>query len=71
MPTRLELEAKAIALAQSLRPIVEEIKAAGTTSKLGIATELNRRAVPNLHGGAWTNEQVSRLLAWIVLSQPE
>lgn len=48
--------------AADTRPDIEAIRATGTTSLNGIATELNRRAVPSPRHGAWTATSVKRAL---------
>ncbi|BAE52848.1 Site-specific recombinase [Paramagnetospirillum magneticum AMB-1] len=46
-----------------LMPVVEAIKAGGTTSLGGIARALNERGIPTARGGQWQAVQVGRLLA--------
>ena len=61
MPTRAENEAKTMAWAITLRPLVEEIMAAGAMRPTDIARELNRRGVPTMRDSTWTHVEVSRL----------
>lgn len=55
--------AKAAARARDVLPIIDEIRAAGTTSVRGIAGALNERDVPAPRGGPWQGSQVMRVLA--------
>jgi len=48
--------------ASRLRPVIEEIQAAGKTGAYSIASALNARGIPGLKGGLWRRIQVHRLL---------
>jgi len=48
--------------ASRLRPIIEEIQAAGKTGAYSIASASNARGIPGLNGGLWRRIQVHRLL---------
>lgn len=49
--------------AADLRPIIEELRAAGVTSLRGIAQELTARRIPTARGGdTWTAVQVQRAI---------
>jgi Resolvase, N terminal domain len=48
--------------ASRLRPVIEEIQAAGKTGAYSIASALNARGIPGLNGGRWRRIQVHRLL---------
>lgn len=54
--------ARATRRAADLAPIVEELRSAGVTSLIGLATALNERGVPAARGGRWSPVQVRRLL---------
>jgi hypothetical protein len=55
--------ARADARASQLAPIVAEIRRGGTTSRYGIAMELNRRGVPTAtRRGIWEPRQVRRVM---------
>lgn len=54
---------KADSFATSVLPIVEKIKAGGTTSLSGIAAELNARNIRTARGGEWMPQTVKNLLA--------
>jgi hypothetical protein len=43
--------------------LIEEIRASGIVSFIGIARELNRRAVPTARGGKWYPTTVINLLS--------
>jgi DNA invertase Pin-like site-specific DNA recombinase len=45
-----------------LRPVMDEVRAAGASSLREIAAALNARAIPAARGGAWSAVQVSRVL---------
>jgi hypothetical protein len=45
-----------------VRPIIDEIVAAGATSHNAIAAKLNERNVRTARGGAWTHVQVGAIL---------
>jgi hypothetical protein len=45
-----------------VRPIIEEIMRAGTTSHNAIAAKLNERNVKTARGGTWTHVQVGAIL---------
>jgi hypothetical protein len=50
--------------AADLAPILAELRAAGITSKKGIAEALNERGIPTAGGcGQWQAAQVQRVLA--------
>ncbi len=55
--------AKAAARARDLAPVIDEVRAAGTTSLHGIAAALNDRGVPAPRGGRWQAAQVRRVFA--------
>jgi hypothetical protein len=56
--------ARANRIAAEVAPIIAELRAAGITSKKGIANALNRRAVRTPRGiGEWRPIQVARVLA--------
>lgn len=48
--------------AESLRPIIEEIRAEGITTVRGICDELNRRGIESARGGKWYVPQTHRVL---------
>jgi hypothetical protein len=48
--------------ASRLRPVIEEIQAAGKTGAYSIASALNVRGIRGLNGGLWQTIQVHRLL---------
>jgi DNA invertase Pin-like site-specific DNA recombinase len=48
--------------AQDLKPVIEEIRARGVTSRLGIAKELNAAGHTAPWGGPWSATQVMHLL---------
>jgi hypothetical protein len=51
-------------MAAELAPVIAELRAAGITSKKGIAKALNKRAIPTPRGvGQWRAIQVARVLA--------
>lgn len=53
---------KAASRAADLAPMIDEIRAGGTTSASGIAAELTRREIPTPRGSAkWSAVQVQRL----------
>lgn len=45
-----------------LRPILDEVRAAGAVTLRDIAARLNERGIPTARGGAWTAVQVKRVL---------
>ena len=49
--------------ARDVRPVIEAIRADGTTSLKGIAVELNARSIPTARGGRWYATTVRNLLA--------
>ena len=51
---------------EDLRPVVDDIQAAGTTSVRGLAHELNRRGILTPRGGQWHPTSAARLLARLV-----
>ena len=55
-------QAKARSRAADLVPILEELRAAGVVSLQQIAAELNARGIRAARGGAWSREQVRRVL---------
>lgn len=55
--------AEADAFAANVLPVIESIRAAGTTSLRGIAAEMNARKVATARGGAWTAAQVTRVIS--------
>jgi DNA invertase Pin-like site-specific DNA recombinase len=54
---------KAAKRAADVMPVIEEIKASGTTSLRAIAVALNDKAIPTAAGGEWTATQVARVVA--------
>lgn len=58
-----ENKAAAKAHANSLAPLIGQLRAAGITSVRAVAEELNRRQVPTPRGGEWHPTSVARLLA--------
>jgi 2-keto-4-pentenoate hydratase len=64
-PATAAVTAKAREFAEAIRPIIEDIEAAGITSNRGIAAELNQREIMNARGGTgrWTDTTVARLRA--------
>jgi DNA invertase Pin-like site-specific DNA recombinase len=55
-------QAKARSRAADLVPIIEELRAAGVVSLQQIAAALNARGIRAARGGAWSREQVRRVL---------
>ena len=55
-------QAKARSRAADLVPIIAELRAAGVVSLQQIAAELNARGIRAARGGAWSREQVRRVL---------
>jgi hypothetical protein len=56
--------ARANQVAAELAPVIAELRAAGITSKMGIAKALNMRGIPTPRGvGEWRPIQVARVLA--------
>lgn len=55
-------KAEAKRFAESLRPIIDEIRADGLSSVRAIQAELNIRGVPSARGGSWSVRTVHRLL---------
>ncbi|MDX1738344.1 MAG: recombinase family protein [Alphaproteobacteria bacterium] len=49
------------AFAETMRPIIEEIKAEGHTTIRAITAELNRRNIPSREGGRWHIGSVNRV----------
>jgi DNA invertase Pin-like site-specific DNA recombinase len=56
------LTANAKRFAANVRPIIDEIIAAGAKSHNAIAAKLNERNVPTARGGVWTHVQVGAIL---------
>ena len=56
------VKANARRFAANVRPIIDEIIAAGATSHNAIAGKLNERNVRTARGGAWTHVQVGAIL---------
>ena len=54
---------RALNVAESMRPVLAEIEAAGIKGVLKIANELNRRKVATPTGKLWHSTSVHRLLA--------
>ena len=50
------------AQAVSLKPMLDEVRAAGATTLRDLASALNARGVPAPRGGAWAPAQVRRLM---------
>jgi hypothetical protein len=59
---RAVLKANARRFAANVRPIIEEIMRAGSTSHNAIAAKLNERNVRTARGGTWTHVQVGAIL---------
>ena len=53
---------KAAAAEQALRPVIEQIRADGTTSANAIAIELNRKRIATPTGAKWHAQTVIRVL---------
>jgi DNA invertase Pin-like site-specific DNA recombinase len=51
------------AFAETLRPVLAELKAAGVTTLRAIAAELNNRGIKTARGDQWSAMQVQRVLA--------
>jgi hypothetical protein len=59
-------QARAVARAADLAPVINELRAAGITTRKGIAAALNQRGVPTpWDRGRWYPMQVSRVLRWL------
>jgi DNA invertase Pin-like site-specific DNA recombinase len=56
------LQARAIAKAVDLAPIIKGLQAAGKTSLRAIAAGLNEAGIPTARGGEWSSAQVMRVL---------
>jgi DNA invertase Pin-like site-specific DNA recombinase len=56
------LQAKAIAQARDLAPIIKDLKASGKTTLRAIAAGLNEQGIPSARGGEWSSPQVMRIL---------
>jgi Recombinase len=56
------VKANARRFAANVRPIIDEIMRAGTTSHNAIAAKLNERNVRTARGGVWTHVQVGAIL---------
>jgi DNA invertase Pin-like site-specific DNA recombinase len=56
------VKANARRFAANVRPVIDEIIAAGATSHNAIAAKLNERNVRTARGGAWTHVQVGAIL---------
>lgn len=54
---------QATKFAQTIIPVIEEIKSKGAVTLRQIAAELNERSVDAPRGGQWSASQVSRILA--------
>ena len=54
-------QVRADARLTDLMPVLDELRAAGTTSLGGIAVALNARGIPAARGGAWMATQVRRV----------
>jgi DNA invertase Pin-like site-specific DNA recombinase len=55
-------QAKAKSRVTDLRPIIEELKAAGAISLRQIAAELNAKGIKTARGGEWSAVQVQRVI---------
>ena len=55
-------KAEADRFAANVRPVIEQIRAAGATSLRAIARALEARGVPTARGGTWTAVQVTEIL---------
>lgn len=55
-------QAKAVQRAETLRPTIEELRAAGFNSLHALAAQLNARGIPTARGKEWQAVSVSRLL---------
>jgi hypothetical protein len=53
---------RADAFAIEIGPVIDAIRAEGTTSLRGIARALNRRGIASPRGGRWQASQLQRLL---------
>ena len=53
---------KAAAAERALRPVIEQIRADGTTSANAIAIELNRKCIATPTGGKWHAQTLIRVL---------
>lgn len=60
---RATQEARSVARAADLAPVIAELQEAGPTSLGALARGLNERGIPTPRGGAWTPMQVSRVVA--------
>ena len=56
------MAAKAQQRALDLKPILDELRAAGTVTFSGLAVALNERSIPTARGEGWSAVQVSRVL---------
>jgi hypothetical protein len=62
------LQARAAAKAADIESIITELRAAGITSRSGIAAALSGKGIPTARGaGVWTATQVSRVLARLLI----
>lgn len=55
-------KAKADRFASNVRPIIEEVQAAGVTTLRGIADALNARGVRTARGGEWHPSSVRNVM---------
>lgn len=55
--------AKSNVHALALKPVLDELRAAGITSHSGLARELNRRGLRGVHGSEFSGQTVKRILA--------
>ncbi len=61
-PLRAAVAANAFSFANSLCPVIEDIRANGHTTLRAIATELNTRSIQTRRGGRWHVSNVRNLL---------
>lgn len=54
---------KADAFALNIKPVIDEIRAAGINTLNGIAQALNRRGIPTARGGQWAATTVGNVLS--------
>jgi hypothetical protein len=57
------VQARTVARAADIAPVITELQSAGMTSLSGLARALTKRGVPTARGGSeWTAVQVGRVL---------
>jgi DNA invertase Pin-like site-specific DNA recombinase len=68
---RQTMQARSQARAAELAPVIQELRAAGVTSFLGLAKALTDRGVPTARGGSqWTAMQVKRVVDRLARTVP-